>query len=208
MAQGKGKAAKKGGPINKHIHSRISYLYQAATYLEENARSRQANTTGLPNNKTLHEDNSKPDCGHSIPVLESSRKEDPARNSVCDENERLDDSEQDTYRFYRHHPSSYMLNHLRAVTRRSQIRITPNVKQSICKRCDALLITGTTATKFLENKSRNGKKAWADVIVVTCLACGTSKRFPSRANRQPKRQKRITAKAKICIKETQIGGAI
>ena len=73
---------------------------------------------------------------------------------------------------------------------KSQIRLSPAIKRSLCKRCDALLVSGSDSTSRLENKSRGGKKPWADVLVVTCNSCGTVKRFPVGAKRQSKRAER------------------
>lgn len=41
-----------------------------------------------------------------------------------------------------------------------------------------MLIPGVSATYEVENKSKNGKKPWADVLIVGCKACGALKRFP------------------------------
>ena len=203
MAQVKGNAAK-GGPNHRHIHSRISYLYQAATYLEENARSRRGSTISYPDSEEIKStDNGRQDCGSSKPLVKSSYDGDRARNSVCDESERLDIPTHNANRYNCHNSSSHLLSHLRAVSQRSQIRITPDIKRSICKHCDALLLPGNTATTFLENESKSNRKPWADVVVVTCLACGSSKRFSSGANRQLRREKRTTEKANICTKDYQ-----
>jgi hypothetical protein len=41
-----------------------------------------------------------------------------------------------------------------------------------------MLVPGASCTTRLENRSRGGKKSWADVLVVVCLGCGIEKRFP------------------------------
>ena len=58
------------------------------------------------------------------------------------------------------------------------LRIHPNIKRCICKRCEAQLVPGVSCTLESENKSRGGRKAWAEVVVVRCRGCGGVKRFP------------------------------
>lgn len=74
----------------------------------------------------------------------------------------------------------------RAVSLKSQARVPRDMKRSICKRCDARLVSGTSCTDEIENKSRGGKKPWADVRVVKCGTCGTVKRFPQGKKRSMK----------------------
>ena len=74
--------------------------------------------------------------------------------------------------------STRLLMHLRGVSRKSQIRLAPKVKHSICKRCDNLLIPGKTSTESIVNPSKSGKKVSADVLEIGCSNCGTVKRFP------------------------------
>ena len=171
MTQGK----MKGGPTQKHLHSRISYLYQAATFLTEAASS-------------------EPSIKHDVPTAEEM-----ANTGKCEQGSvRLAESsapvEESVIGTCRSNPSVLsrpLLAHVRAISRKSQIRITPNIKRSICKRCDALLLPGSTSTSHVENKSRNGSKPWANILVTTCLACGTVKRFPVREKRQMKRRERM-----------------
>lgn len=84
----------------------------------------------------------------------------------------------------------YLVNQMKGVGRKSVIRLHKHTKRSVCKRCDELLVDGKNAVREVENKSRNQSKPWADVHVVKCLTCGTSKRFPIGAdclNQKPKR---------------------
>lgn len=88
-------------------------------------------------------------------------------------------------------PSRRLLSHLGAVSLKSQIMLTPTMKNSIGKRCDSFLIPGRTSTSQLENKSHGGTKPWVDVQVVTCSSCGLAKLHPIGAKRQPRRAERI-----------------
>lgn len=183
MASDKAKAHK--GLQQKHLHSRISYLYQAATYLSQAIGKPQPCTSNFVTGKILEDNQGKAvamaeaDSGQSCPIIPStlgnvtSALGEP--NVLQSQNSAL---------------SRQLLGHLRAVSLKGQIRLSPNMKHSICKRCDLLLVPGSSATVQTENKSRGGKKPWADVLVMTCTACGTAKRYPVGAKRQLRKEKR------------------
>lgn len=151
------KAQKDAKVLHKHIHSRISYLYQAANYLAKVSES------------TLAVQQS----GDNTEVKKYNVQQDAAKPFI------------ETSALTRH-----LNSHLRAVSLRSQIRLAPAFKNSICKRCDTLLIPESTSTNRVENKSCGGKKPWADVLVVACKACGHAKRYPVGAKRQRSRTAR------------------
>lgn len=83
--------------------------------------------------------------------------------------------------------SRHLLSQLRAVSLRSQIRLTPQMKHTLCKRCNALLAAGKTSTETIVNRSNGGRKLQADVLVVHCDFCGNLKRFPVGQSRRLKR---------------------
>ncbi len=167
----------------KHLHSRISFLYQAATYLASVQSTEVTPTpavdvsgglglcsvevdpsTSEPTTTTV---SSVPvgDCGASYPDLPASSIRESA-------------------------PSRQLLSHLHAVSRKAQISLSPKIKHSICKRCHTLLVTGSNCHETLENLSRGSRKPWADVMVRRCLTCGTEKRTPTRMKRQAKKGER------------------
>ncbi len=76
---------------------------------------------------------------------------------------------------------------MRAVSLKTRIRLTPAVKQMICKFCDSVLIDGQSCTSTVENKSKGARKPWADVLVRKCHTCGRERRYPVSAAR-PKRK--------------------
>ncbi|KAI2604896.1 Rpr2-domain-containing protein [Hypoxylon fragiforme] len=83
--------------------------------------------------------------------------------------------------------SRRFITDLRSASLKSQIRLSPAIKHTICKLCDSLLIEGDSSTSVVENKSKGGKKPWADVLVVKCHTCGGVRRFPVQAPRQNRR---------------------
>lgn len=152
------KAQKDAKVPNKHLHSRISYLYQAANYLARVSESSLAVQRAGDNSEVKNDQNVQQKA--TKPFVEASAL------------------------------TRHLNSHLRAISLRSQIRLTPAFKNTICKRCDTLLIPESTSTTRLENKSCGGKKPWADVLVVTCKACGHVKRYPVGAKRQRSRTER------------------
>lgn len=190
MTKATGKASK--GDLNapqKHINSRISYLYQAATYLFNNSIGQQRTQTVCAN---IRKGSTGPNDGHRQGKSAAVYGSESPETNVTSGEEEIGMAERvstlplsDTVGLPRH-----LLSHVRAVARKSQIRLSPTIKQSICKRCDVLLIPGSTSTVRTENRSRGGRKPWADVLVVTCNVCGITKRFPVGARRPPQRLQR------------------
>jgi ribonuclease P protein subunit RPR2 len=79
---------------------------------------------------------------------------------------------------------------LQNVTRKGQVRLSMDLKRNICKSCNTILVPGRTVTQRIENQSKGGKKPWADVLIVECSLCGSKKRFPVGAKRQPRKTER------------------
>ncbi|KAK6336995.1 hypothetical protein TWF718_009782 [Orbilia javanica] len=92
--------------------------------------------------------------------------------------------------------SRYYTSHLLSVSKKSVQRLSPAVKHTICKRCSSLLLPGKTSTTRVENKSKNGRKPWADVVVVTCGFCGAVRRFPTVDKQEMKERKIMKRKEK------------
>lgn len=186
MTQGKAKMQK--GVSQKHLHSRISYLYQASTYLAHVAHQSRAETPYIDDEFKKRYDSGGELCrgataptaffGEGLPISpieRDNRMPEIGSHHICKD----------------FALSRQLLVHLRAVSLRSQIRLTPAVKHTICKRCNLTLVPGSTSTSYIENKSSEGRKPWADVLVTTCTACGTTRRFPLEAKRQVRRESRI-----------------
>jgi ribonuclease P protein subunit RPR2 len=87
--------------------------------------------------------------------------------------------------------SRQLLTALRSVSKKSSMRLSQDMKRTICRRCDTLLIEGRTLNSTIENKSRGEKKTWADMLVMKCSVCGNEKRFPVNAPRPARKTKRI-----------------
>lgn len=147
----KAKPSKSGGSNipQKHLHSRLSFLHQAATYLAT------TDNHGSPES----------DAGQATTTASSQDMRMNTQTQSLSEATRL-------------------LGHLRGVSRKSQIRLVPTMKYTICKRCDSLLIPGRTSSEAVVNPSKNGSKLWADSFEIRCSKCGTTKRFPAGADRR------------------------
>ncbi|RPA79147.1 Rpr2-domain-containing protein [Ascobolus immersus RN42] len=77
-----------------------------------------------------------------------------------------------------HKLSRHYIGTAKSVAKKTLVRLDPSIKRTICKRCDSLMLPGEGGRYSIENKSKGGRKRWADVLVVECQACGTAKRFP------------------------------
>ncbi|KAK6513005.1 hypothetical protein TWF506_009167 [Arthrobotrys conoides] len=106
--------------------------------------------------------------------------------------------------------SRYYTSHLLSVSRKSVQRLSPAVKHTICKRCSSSLLPGITSTTRVENKSRNGRKPWADVVVVTCGFCGCTKRFPAldKEEMKAKKAEKERKKNRVDVDDATVSKAI
>ncbi len=66
---------------------------------------------------------------------------------------------------------------LQSIAKKQVLRIHPEIKRQLCKKCCMLLVPGVTCTVRKKGKTQKH-------IVVTCLDCTSVKRFPTRANYQ------------------------
>jgi ribonuclease P protein subunit RPR2 len=88
--------------------------------------------------------------------------------------------------------SRRLVSDLRSISLKAQIRMSPAMKHSICKNCDTMLTDGSTCSIEIENKSKGGKKSWADVLVRKCNICGFTRRYPMAAERQKRKRGSLT----------------
>lgn len=147
---------------NKALYSRITYLHQAATYLATQSEQTTAESIGV----NCAEPNPQHHNTEHVAPLFVPRG--PAKTASLS-------------------ASRHLLSDLRAVSLKVQIRLSTAVKHSICKRCDTPLQDGTTCKVEIENKSKGGKKPWADVLVRKCILCGLERRYPLAERRQKRR---------------------
>lgn len=155
----------------KHLYSRASYLYQAASYISRFQSRKAKDPCQERAQRTFPEP--------SDPVLQTSEAAIVSgQTGPYPSTEPL---------------ARVLLSQLRGISLKAQIRLGQDVKHSICKRCHQLLISGITSTARIENHSRNGAKPWANVLVVRCTFCNTPRRFPVGAKRQRPRKMRSDA---------------
>ncbi|KAI3396327.1 hypothetical protein diail_12293 [Diaporthe ilicicola] len=155
---------KVAGVPNKPSYCRLSFMYQAASLLAVAAKPSQASSN-------------QPAQDAKFDVRFDDNGDKPDSNT-----KRIDRTAART-----HNMSHRLLSDFRSVSLKSQIRVSPDMKRTICKFCDTLLIEGQTCTSTVENTSKGGRKPWADVLVVKCHTCQRAKRFPVNAPRQQRR---------------------
>lgn len=83
-----------------------------------------------------------------------------------------------------------LVSQIRSISNKAKVRIDLEMKHQMCKRCNAVLLPGSTSTEGKENRSKDSKKPWATARVIHCTICGTSKRFPMGAKRQSRKTQR------------------
>lgn len=147
---------------NKPIYSRMSYLYQAAAFLAQlESSSLEGANQGMGESGAQGQEQNKKQSSSS----DKGKSKDSVNGIMA----------------------RRLLSDLRAVSLKTQIRIDPSIKRTVCKFCDSALVEGQSCTSVVENKSKNGKKPWADILVLKCGTCGHEKRFPVSAPRQKRR---------------------
>ncbi len=162
----KAKASKGAAVVtNKALHSRVSFLYQAAAYLA--AMESQTFENNSP-------------VGFTRP-----NQVDRGMSNIAPADDIKLSAQALSRRF---------ISDLRSVSLKTQIRLSPTMKHTICKGCDVMLIDGSTCENKIENKSKGGRKPWADILVRKCHSCGYEKRSPFEVKRQARRPHR-TSKA-------------
>lgn len=176
-------AKAKGNPgiQNRHIYTRASYLYQAASYLANCAQ--QAKKEVKPE-KAQHGDN----------ASSASRRDAPS-GTGHGHNPEFAHGNQERKAIM--NLSHHVVSDMRSVSLKAQIRQSPSIKQTICRYCDAVLIEGKTCHSAVENLSKGGRKPWADVLVTRCDTCGNVKRYPVSAPRQKRRPLRTPGTPKM-----------
>ncbi|KAK4080481.1 hypothetical protein Trihar35433_1586 [Trichoderma harzianum] len=176
-------AKAKGNPgiQNRHIYTRASYLYQAASYLANCAQQTKQQATPQ---KAQHDDEH---SSTSTLVASSGTGNGPNPEFAHGNQERK----------VLMNLSHQVVSDMRSVSLKAQIRQSRSIKQTICKYCDAILIEGKTCYSAVENLSKGGRKPWADVLVTRCGTCGNVKRYPVSAPRQRRKPLRTLETSKV-----------
>lgn len=158
----------KGNPgiQNRHIYSRASYLYQAASYLA-NCAHQTKKTTKTENNQNETIKDKLPSAADDHGFAHSNQE----RKAIIN-------------------LSRQVVSDMRSVSLKAQVRQSPGIKQTICKYCDAVQIESKTCHSTVENLSKGGRKPWADILVTRCDTCGNVKRYPISAPRQKRKSLR------------------
>ena len=178
----KAKSTVQGNIPHKHLHSRISYLHQVAAYLTQHQlygnvdweQHRKTCSETLRSCKGLHDTASTKTANHDT-VGTVKGVEIPGQVLEIGEKHLLLQAPALARR---------AVSHLRGVSLKGQTHLSSAMKHNVCRRCDAFLISGFTSNSYIENKSKGGLKPWADVLIVTCNGCKSSRRFPIGAKRQ------------------------
>lgn len=190
-AKGKGKGNKSSNVPQRHLHSRASFLYQAAILLAGTQMSGQTARMPLLHAHQIHQATEHPKAKHVDTTMPLEKSEGVGESQCTQEPGSSVKRGASQGLPMAHAPMArHLIAHLRGVSLKSQIRLSPAIKRSLCKRCDTLLVPGSTSTSRMENLSKGGRKPWADVLIIQCGVCHAEKRFPVGAPRQQKREQR------------------
>jgi ribonuclease P protein subunit RPR2 len=179
-----GKSNKAGtgtGMPQKHLHSRIAYLYEAAAYLsaaEDSPQEQENRTRGLFRSGPYGDRAGRSNHQHTLSKANDSTTAESGKTMECNINA--------TTTHASAVQSRHLLASMRSISQKSQLRLSQSIKRSVCRRCNALLALNSSAE--IENPSREGRKPWADVLVIRCCQCGFVKRYPVGIERAPKRK--------------------
>lgn len=177
----------KSGVTHKHLHARISFLQQAATYLTSQAQPHSTQLAGGHQDTAIVKNSSIIDRSVATSHEQHDSFTDGRQSSTTATRPPADSP-------FQLPPSGglplLLSAHMSQVARKSQIRLSSEVKHRTCKRCNTTLVEGMTSTKTTENLSKGRRRPHADVLVVECRSCGAPKRFPIGAKRQSRKSKR------------------
>lgn len=180
MAKGKGKN------VNGHLRARLDYLQKAAAYLQSTSISSKQQQAQHANNENNTSDEKADIHSNSLRTVPLSLHGNAAAATA--END-LDNVNHQTHQKKSDHLPNFSrayISQLRGISLKTQLRLPQELKRSICKRCDTILLPGVNCTEEVRNASREGKKPWADVRVFRCMTCGTEKRYPQTDRRSKK----------------------
>jgi len=201
---GKGKA--KTGVPNKHLHARISFLQQAATYVALQGQDAGSERLQKPFSEpatssadaeacySKPDEPTRPAAKPGVPFPAQNEQGLSTRQTGTDQSVIADPTTPALYMRAGGLPH-HLISNLRQVAQKSTIRLHSSVKRTLCRVCNAVLVEGQTCQKSMENTSRGGRKPHADVLVLKCIACGAKKRFPVGAVRQGKKGLREQAQS-------------
>ncbi|TQV93068.1 RNAse P Rpr2/Rpp21/SNM1 subunit domain-containing protein [Cordyceps javanica] len=219
------------GVQNRHIYTRASYLYQAAAFLataslqplSRNAPdgdgakglagtgSAEAPSLTQPARDDDDDDDaalpSQTQAARTTADQQPQNQEQPQKQQKSQEQQEQQQQEQQQQEQQQctalRNMSRSLLADMRAVTLKVMIRQRPEMKRTVCRYCDALLVEGRTCDAVVENASRGGRKPWADVLAVRCRTCGGVKRF---AVGEPRRR-HLRSRSLRVVGEDAVAGA-
>jgi len=132
---------------NRDVMQRLNFLYQASVYLN-------AVSSPVENHPTT------PTEQAPIASTSTSTEEEPRRSK------RRTTSTADLSRSY--------VQAMKAIGRKTVVKMDPAVKRTLCKGCGTVLIPGSTSTVRIKPSSSHGH-----AVTYTCTKCKTSRRIPA-----------------------------
>ncbi|KAI0773904.1 RNAse P Rpr2/Rpp21/SNM1 subunit domain-containing protein [Fomes fomentarius] len=63
---------------------------------------------------------------------------------------------------------------MRIVGQKAMVRMDPSIKRTLCKKCDTILVPGSTSSVRIKTRRGHGQ-----IVTYTCHTCGTVRRIPA-----------------------------
>ncbi|KZT10824.1 Rpr2-domain-containing protein, partial [Laetiporus sulphureus 93-53] len=138
------------GVANRDILQRLNFLYQASAYLQ------------------------------SISQDPTAKPIDRGRPSKLSPLQGPSKAEKKEIRRKQRHPNTAVelsreyIKSMKIIGQKTMVKMDPNVKRTMCKKCNSLLIPGTTALVRVKSSPSHGH-----LISYTCLSCTAARRIPA-----------------------------
>ncbi|TDL24232.1 Rpr2-domain-containing protein [Rickenella mellea] len=151
---------------NKDILQRLNFLYQASVLMHKIASpsdnpDSSTPDSGNPRLEATQEDNSETGRGRHERNMHKSNGKQQRMGTASD-----------LARNY--------IRSMRIIGQKTNVRMDPSVKRSLCKGCSTVLVPGSTATVRIKSM-----RSHRHAISYTCTHCSTTRRIPAPPTAQP-----------------------
>jgi len=130
---------------NRDILQRLNFLYQASVYLNSVSPRQPSTSNDIPKMEVVRDG-------------EKHKKKKKLRSNVI--------STTDLSRSY--------IKSMKIVGQKTTVKMDPSVKRTLCKGCNIVLMSGSTATIRVKSSPSHGH-----AVTYTCTSCNTSRRIPA-----------------------------
>ncbi|TCD68269.1 hypothetical protein EIP91_011235 [Steccherinum ochraceum] len=153
---------------NRDVLQRMNFLYQASAFLNNLVEEPSQHTKKAP---------TAPTAISTLPALPPL----PGISSISESRRRQSRrKKQQEERRKKRHPatcedlSRTYIRAMKSIGQKTNVRLDPAVKRTLCKACNIVLMPGLTATVRVKASATHG-----NMMVFTCMSCKKSRRIPA-----------------------------